>query len=191
MVGRRVGAGDDGHVGVDDVAVGGGDRAGADALEQGGDAGGVAQPGAVVQVVGVEAGPDQLLEEVGLLVGALRRPESGDRAGPAIRVDIGKAAGDQVKRLLPGRLAEVRQHLVVVDQAAGLAPPPLPAPAFALVLAVPPALAAAGAVRDPASAELPALGPLLQIVLIGAVAHVAADLGGQRALRVGLVPPDQ
>ena len=129
VVRGRVAAGDDGHVGVDHVAVGGGDRAGADALEQRGHARGVAQPGAVVDVVGVEAGPDQLLEEVGLLVGALGRAEAGDRGRAARGVDLGEPAGDQVQRLLPGRLAEVRQHLVVVDQAAGLAPPLLAAAA--------------------------------------------------------------
>src|SRR6266566_8886977 len=150
MVGRRVGAGDDGHVGVDDVAVGGGDRAGADALEQGGDAGGVAEPGAVVHVVGVEAGPDQLLEEVGLLVGALRRAEAGDRAGPAVGVDPGQEALDLVARLLPGSLPEVRQYLVIIDQAAGLAA--LAAPALASALAVALALAVAGAVDATAAA---------------------------------------
>ena len=142
-------AGDDGHVGVDHVAVGGGDRAGADALEQRGDAGGVAQPGAVVDVVGVEAGPDQLLEEVGLLVGALRRAEPGDRGRAALGVDLGQPPGDQVERLLPGGLAEVRQHLVVVDQAARLAPRPCRPPALAL--AVPAAVARAGRVRPPLS----------------------------------------
>src|SRR6266550_2580351 len=191
MVGRRVGAGDDGHVGVDDVAVGGGDRAGADALEQRGHAGGVAQPGAVVHVVGVEARPDQLLEEVGLLVGALRRPEPGDRAGPSVGVDLGQAAGDQVERLLPGRLPEVRQYLVVIDQAAGLAAAALAALALAPALAVALALAIAGAVDAAAAAELPALGAFLQVVLVPAVAHVAAHLGGQRALRVGLLAADQ
>src|SRR5262249_20166716 len=179
-----VAAGDDGHVGVDHVAVGGGDGARADALEQRGHAGRVAQPGAVVHVVGVEAGPDQLLEEVGLLVGALRRPEPGDRAGPALGVDLGQAAGDQVERLLPGRLPEVRQHLVVVDQPARLA-------AAALAPAGAPALAVAGAARDAAGAELPALGPLRQVVPVPAVAHVAADVGGQRALGVGLLAADQ
>ena len=121
VVGGGVAAGDDGHVRVDHVAVGGGDRAGADALEQGGHAGGVAQPGAVVHVVGVEPGPDQLLEEVGLLVGALGRAEAGDRGRAAGRVDLGQPAGHQVQRLLPAGLAEVRHDLGVVDQAAGLA----------------------------------------------------------------------
>ena len=153
VVGGGVAAGDDGHVGVDHVAVGGGDRAGADALEQGGHAGGVAQPGAVVHVVGVEAGPDQLLEEVGLLVGALGRAEAGDRGRAAGGVDLGQPAGHQVQRLLPGGLAEVRHDLGVVDQAAGLA------------------------------AAAPFLG--------GVARHLAAHVGGQRALGVGPLAADQ
>ena len=104
-----------------DVAEGRGDRAGADPLEQRRHAGGVAQPGAVVDVVGVEAGADELLEEVGLLVRALRAAEPGDGGRAAFRVDLGQPARDEVQRLFPGRLPEVRQHLGVVDQAAGLA----------------------------------------------------------------------
>ena len=75
-----------------DVAVRGGHRARADPLEQRGHAGGVAQPGAVVDVVGVEAGADQLLEEVGLLVGALGRAEAGDRGRAVLGVDLASAA---------------------------------------------------------------------------------------------------
>ena len=85
VVGGRVGAGEDGDVGVDDVAVGRRHRTRPDALEQRGDARGVAQPRAVVDVVGAEAGADQLLEEVGLLVGALRRAEAGDRLADRAR----------------------------------------------------------------------------------------------------------
>ena len=126
VVGRRVRAGEDRDVGVDDVAVGRRDRAGADALQQRGDARGVAQARAVVDVVRAEARADQLLEEVGLLVGALRRAEAGDRAGAVAVVDLLEPGRREVERLLPGRLAEVRQHLVVVDEPAGpLAPAPL------------------------------------------------------------------
>src|SRR5579864_3087237 len=63
VVRGRVAAGDDRDPGVLDVAEGRRDRAGSDALEQRRHAGGVAQPGAVVHVVGVEAGADELLEE--------------------------------------------------------------------------------------------------------------------------------
>ena len=39
---------------------------------------GVAQPGAMIDVVGAEALPDKLLEQVGFLVGALGRTEAGN-----------------------------------------------------------------------------------------------------------------
>ena len=123
VVGRRVRPREDRHVGVDDVAVGRRHGARADALEQRGHAGGVAQAGAVVDVVGAEAGPDQLLEEVGLLVGALRRSEAGDRAGTVAVVDRLEPGGGEIECLVPGRLAEVRHDLVVVDDAPGALAP--------------------------------------------------------------------
>ena len=101
VVRGRVAAGEDRDVGVHDVAVGRGDRARADALEQRRDARGVAQPGAVVDVVGAEAGADQLLEEVGLLVGALGRAEAGDARPGRARRGSRAAARDQVERLVP------------------------------------------------------------------------------------------
>ena len=116
-------------------------------------------------------------------------PNPAIAPGPAVGVDLGQAAGDQVKRLLPGRLPEVRQHLVVIDQAAGLAATPLAA--LALAVALPVAVAPALAVDAPAAAELPALGALLNVVLVPAVTHVTADIGGQRALRVGVLAADQ
>ena len=101
VVRGRVRAGEDRDVGVDDVAVGRRDRARADALEQRRHARRVAQPRAVVDVVGAEARADQLLEEVGLLVGALGRAEAGDRARAAVGVDLLQPRGDEVERLLP------------------------------------------------------------------------------------------
>jgi len=76
----------------------------------------------MVDVVGAEAGADQLLEEVGLLVGALGRPEAGDAVGAALGVDLTEPARDEVECLLPARLPEVRHHLFVGHQAARLAP---------------------------------------------------------------------
>ncbi len=76
----RVGADDDGAVGVLDLVEGGGDGARADVLHQRRDRGGVAEPGAVVDVVVAEALPDQALEEVRLLVGALGAAEARDPA---------------------------------------------------------------------------------------------------------------
>ena len=184
VVGGGVAAGDDGHVGVDHVAVGGGDRAGADALEQGGHAGGVAQPGAVVHVVGVEPGPDQLLEEVGLLVGALGRAEAGDRGRAAGRVDLGQPAGHQVQRFLPGGLAEVRHDLGVVDQAAGLA---AAAPFLGGV--------ARHLAEHVVGERALGVGPLAadqrlgQPLRRGRVVPAVAALHAQPAVRAGLLPP--
>ena len=169
VVSRGVAAGDDRHVGVHHVAVGGGHGARADALEQRGHAGGVAQPGAVVHIVGVEPGPDQLLEEVGLLVGALGRAEAGDRPRPAVGVDLGEPPGDQVQRLLPGRLPEVRQHFGVIDKATG----PAPAPPLAFLAAL------AAVARAPSA------------VLARWAVHLAADVCGQWPPGVGRVTADQ
>ena len=79
MVLRRVGADHHDDVGVPDRGERRGDRARADGLHQCRHRGGMAQPGAVVDVVGAEAGAHQLLEQIGLLVGALGRPEPGQR----------------------------------------------------------------------------------------------------------------
>ena len=121
MVGGRVAAGDDCDVRVGDVAVGRRDGAGPDTLEQCCDAGGVTQPRAVVDVVGAEGGADQLLEEVGLLVGALGGTEGGDPVRSALLVDSPQATSHEVERLFPAGLPEVGHHLVVRHEATGLA----------------------------------------------------------------------
>jgi len=81
----------------------------------------VAEPGAVVDVVRAETGTDEFLEEICLFVGALRRAEPGDRPWASRGVDLGQATCDEVQRLVPARLAEVRKDLRVVDEAPRLA----------------------------------------------------------------------
>ena len=44
-----------------------------------GHGGGVAEPRAMIDIVRAEAGAHELLEQIGLLVGALRRAEAGER----------------------------------------------------------------------------------------------------------------
>ena len=111
----RVGADDD-----DDVGIGAGrerrrDRARADALQQRRHGGGVAQPRAVIDVVGAESGAHQLLHQVRFLVRALGGTEAGQR-GPAIAVaDARKSARRPLERFLPAGLAEVRQRIAGVD----------------------------------------------------------------------------
>ena len=123
MVGGRVRAGKQRHVRVDDISVRRRHGAGSDALEEGRDARGVAEPGAVVDVVRSQSGADQLLEEVGLLVGALRRAEARERLGAMLVTDRAEPADDEIECLVPARLAKRRHHLVVVDDPTGLASP--------------------------------------------------------------------
>ena len=81
--------------------------------------GGVAEPRAVVDIVGAEAGAHQLLEQIGLFVRALGRAEAGERARTVAVADFLQARGGAVERLLPGRLAEMRPRVGRIDQIVG------------------------------------------------------------------------
>jgi hypothetical protein len=74
----------------------------------------------VVDVVGAEAGADQLLDEVGLFVRTLRRAESGQRAAAVAITDAAEAGRGALQRLLPGGFAEVGQGIAGVGQALGV-----------------------------------------------------------------------
>ena len=82
----------------------------------------MAEPGAVVDVVGPPTGADPFLEEIGLLVGAFRAAETRQRIGAVPVTDFGEAAGHEFQRFVPAGLAKGGHHRVVVHQAAGLAP---------------------------------------------------------------------
>ena len=110
MVLDRVGADDDGHVGMLDLVEGRGDGGGADILHQRGDRGGVAEPRAMVDVVVPEALPDELLEQVGFLVRALGRSEPRDLPAPPAQ-----SARRDVQRLLPGRFPERLREVARID----------------------------------------------------------------------------
>ena len=107
MVLGRIGADHDDHLGVLDRGERRGDRARADVLEQRCHGAGVAQPRAVIDVVRAEAGADQLLDQIGLLVRAFGRAEAGERTRAVALADRAQARGGDVQRLLPARLAEV------------------------------------------------------------------------------------
>ena len=115
MVLGRVGADDHDQIGMERVGEGGGDGTGADALHQRRHRGGVAEAGAVVDIVGVEAGADQLLEQEGLLVAALGRAEAGQGVAAVAVADGGQAAGGDLERLVPAGLAEMRPGVARVD----------------------------------------------------------------------------
>ncbi len=119
MVLGRVGADDDDEIGILALVEGRGHRGRADAFEQRRHRRGVAQPRAVVDVVGAEAGADQLLEQIGLFVRALGRAEAGQRARPVAVADFLQAGGGALHRLFPGRFAEMRPRVCRIDQIVG------------------------------------------------------------------------
>ena len=109
----RVGAGHDQEPRALDVVEGRGRCAGAGHRGQGLRGGGVADARAAVDVVGAEANPEELLEQVGGLVRRARGRHRAERPGPAVLADLGEAARDEADGLVPGRLA---QALAVPDQ---------------------------------------------------------------------------
>ena len=115
MVDRRVGADDENDFGVGDVAHLVRHRAGVDAFHQRGDARGVAEARAVVDVVRPEPGAHELLEKIGLLVGALRRAEAGERPLAVGVADVAQPLGGEVERFLPRRFAEHLGPVVRID----------------------------------------------------------------------------
>jgi len=75
-------------------------RAEFDALHERGDRGGVAQPRAMVDVVRAESRAHQLLEKVGLFVGALGRAEPGERFFPVHVANVAQSIRREIERLV-------------------------------------------------------------------------------------------
>jgi len=71
-------------------------------------------------MVGAEAGAHQLLEQPGLLVGALGAAEAGECFGTIAGLEGGESLGGKIQRLLPARLAEVGQRVGRIE--VGIAP---------------------------------------------------------------------
>ena len=115
----RIGADDDDDVGVLALVEGRGHRRRADALQQRRHRRRVAEPRAVVDIVGAEAGANQLLEQISLFVRAFGRAEAGERARAVTVADFHQALGGAVERLLPGRRAEMRPRIGRIDQIVG------------------------------------------------------------------------
>ena len=80
----------------------------------------MAQPRAVIDIVGAEAGAHQLLEQVGFLVRALGRAEAGERLDPLLVADPDQPPGRDVERLLPGSFAEMRERVGGIDLVVGI-----------------------------------------------------------------------
>ncbi len=78
------------------------------------------QPRAVIDIVGAETGTHQLLEQIGLFVGALGRTETGQRLDALLVTDLDEALGRDVERLFPRRFAEMRERIGRVDLIVGV-----------------------------------------------------------------------
>ena len=102
MIFGRVGADHDDDVGILALVERRGHGRRADAFHQRGDRGGMAQPRAVIDIVGAEAGAYELLEQIGLFVRALGRAEA--RPAPAGRRGRGFSSSPRRRdRALPPR----------------------------------------------------------------------------------------
>ena len=82
------------------------DCARAHTLQQGSHAGGVAQPGAVVNIVGAKAGAYQLLEQVGFFVAALGRAKASQSFGAVLDTQPFEPTRGQRHRLVPAGFTE-------------------------------------------------------------------------------------
>ena len=111
MILGRIGADHQDHFRVLAFVERGRHRARADAFHQGGDRGGMAQPRAVIDVVGAEAGANEFLEQIGLFVRALGRAETGQPLRSVAVADFLQAGHGTVERLVPGRFAEMRPRI--------------------------------------------------------------------------------
>src|SRR5215210_8955839 len=80
----------------------------------------MAQPRAVVDVVGAKAGAYQLLEQIRLFIRALGRTEAGKRLHALLIADFDKTLGGDVERLFPRRLAEMRKRVRRIDLIVGV-----------------------------------------------------------------------
>ena len=116
MVHRRIRADDDRHVGQRDVLDLVRDGARTDVFEQRGDRRGMAEPRAMVDVVRPEAGPHELLEQVGLFVAPLRRAEPGHRLRTVLVANLAQLSAREIERFFPRRFAERVPHLGRIHQ---------------------------------------------------------------------------
>jgi hypothetical protein len=115
MVLGGIGADDDDDVGVLAFVEGCSDRSRPNTFEQSRHRRGMAQPGAMIDIVGAETGAHQLLEQVSLFVGAFGRAEAGQRLRPVAVADFLQTASGAVERFLPSRFAEVSPGIRRID----------------------------------------------------------------------------
>src|SRR5580692_608106 len=106
MIYRRVGADDEHHFRARNIPHLIRYRPRVDAFHQRGDTGCVAKAGAVIDVVGAEAGAHQFLEQIRLFVGAFSGPKTSERPLAISIPDLPKSLRRDVQCFFPTSLAE-------------------------------------------------------------------------------------
>ena len=74
----------------------------------------------MVDIVGAETGPDELLEQIRLFVRSFGGTEAGQRLGALLVADFDEALGGDVERFFPGSFAEVRERIGRIDLVVGI-----------------------------------------------------------------------
>src|ERR1700722_517391 len=74
----------------------------------------------MVDIVGAETGPHELLEQIGLFVRSLGGAETGQRLGALLVANLDETFRGDVERLFPGRFAEVRERICGIDLVVGI-----------------------------------------------------------------------
>src|SRR5690348_13552884 len=80
----------------------------------------MAEPGAVIDIVGAEARAHQLLEEIGLFVRALGRAEAGERLAAMLIANARQALSRAVERLVPCGATEMRPGIGRIKRLMGV-----------------------------------------------------------------------
>ena len=106
-----IGAGDDEALQIFHFGDGIAHSAGAKGQLQAGNAAGVTQPGAVINIVGAQHAAHQFLVQVVVFVGGFGAGVGGDRVRPVFLVEAGQLLGGKTEGLFPGGLAPVSGRL--------------------------------------------------------------------------------
>src|SRR5712691_2384366 len=80
----------------------------------------MAEPRAVINIVGAEADAHEFLEQIGLLVRGFCRAEAGERLAAVAVADGLEARRRTLERLVPGGGAEMRPRIGWIDRVVGV-----------------------------------------------------------------------
>ena len=115
VVDRRIGADHHNHIGVNRLAKRGGDRPRPHGFHQRRDGGGVAQPGAMVDIVGAEPGAHQFLHQISLFIGAFGRAKAGQGVAAVAVADTFETGCRHLQGLFPAGFSKMAVGIGGID----------------------------------------------------------------------------